>query len=106
MLNDWFLDKCVTGSARAFLIGEAARLVEALWQADDMRACRFHPPEQFAPFQLGEGLYYNNAWENAASAMEIAAIEGKNSALLVKQFLASRGCLKERERFQNAAELR
>jgi len=44
--------------------------------------CRFHPPEQFAAFELAEGLYYNNAFENAASALEIAAIAGKNSALL------------------------
>ncbi len=41
----------------------------------------------FAPFVLADGLYYNNALENAASAMEIAAIEGKNSALLASRHL-------------------
>ena len=49
--------------------------------------CRFHPPEEYAPFILADGLYYNNALENAASAMEIAAIEGKNSALLASKHL-------------------
>lgn len=29
----------------------------------------FAPPEQFAAFQLAKGIFYNNAWENAASAM-------------------------------------
>ena len=47
----------------------------------------FDPPENFPPFQLADGLYYNSAAENAASALEIAAIEGRNVALLVaKQF--------------------
>ena len=47
-----------------------------LHQADALSAAdRFNPPEHFARFQLAEGLFYNNAWENAASAMEVAAIE-------------------------------
>ena len=45
----------------------------------------FHPPEQFAPFKLADGLFYNNAWENAASCMEISAISAMNSALLVEK---------------------
>lgn len=45
----------------------------------------FHPPEQFAPFKLADGLFYNNAWENAASCMEISAISAINSALLVQK---------------------
>ncbi|KAK9823597.1 hypothetical protein WJX72_004119 [[Myrmecia] bisecta] len=48
---------------------------------------KFHPPEQFAPFKLADGLFYGNAWENAASAMEVACIGGRNSALLVLQHL-------------------
>jgi len=48
---------------------------------------RFTPPEEFAPFELAPGLYYNNALEAAASAMEIAAIAGKNSALLAASHL-------------------
>ena len=50
---------------------------------------KFAPPEDFAPFQLAKGVYYNNALENAASAMEMSAIAAKNSALLVRQHLAS-----------------
>lgn len=46
---------------------------------------RFQAPEKFAPFLLGPGLCYNNALENAASAMEVAAVAAKNCALLVQQ---------------------
>ena len=49
----------------------------------------FHAPEHFAPFQLAPGLYYGNAWENAASAMEMSAVAAANSALLVQKYLAS-----------------
>lgn len=51
----------------------------------------FNPPEQFAPFQLAPGVYYNNAWENAASAMEMSAISAYNNALLVAQHLKAIG---------------
>lgn len=44
--------------------------------------------EDFAPFALAEGLFYTAALENAASAMEIAAIEGRMTALLSSQHLA------------------
>ena len=44
---------------------------------------RFSPPEQFPPFRLSDGLYLNNAWENAASAMEMSAVAAKNCALLI-----------------------
>ncbi|KIY92512.1 hypothetical protein MNEG_15451 [Monoraphidium neglectum] len=47
----------------------------------------FSPPEEFAPFELAPGLIYNNALENAASAMEVAAVAAKNSALLVAAYL-------------------
>ncbi len=30
-------------------------------------SCRFNPPEEFAPFELAEGLYYNNALETGSS---------------------------------------
>lgn len=52
--------------------------------------CRAPPPrpaEDFAPFALGPGLYYASALENAASAMEVAAIEGRMAALLAVQHL-------------------
>jgi prenylcysteine oxidase / farnesylcysteine lyase len=50
---------------------------------------KFAPPEEFAPFRLAEGIFYNNALENAASAMEMSAVAAKNNALLVQQHLAS-----------------
>lgn len=49
----------------------------------------FHVPEAFAPFQLTEGLYYGNAWENAASAMEMSAVAARNSALLASRYLSN-----------------
>ncbi|CAL5225135.1 g7913 [Coccomyxa viridis] len=48
----------------------------------------FSPPERFQPFKLTEGLYLNNAWENAASAMEMSAVAAKNCALLIAQHLS------------------
>ena len=48
---------------------------------------KFQPPEQYAPFKLADGLFYGNAWENAASCMEISAISAMNSALLVQEQL-------------------
>ena len=81
----------------------------------------FDPPEDFAPFTLAPGLFYAAALENAASAMgaprwrgsggggapraaggrlrrrlaprpaEIAAIEGRMTALLAAEHLARRG---------------
>ena len=49
---------------------------------------QFHPPEQYAPFRLADGLFYSNALENAASCMEISAISAMNSALLVQQHVS------------------
>lgn len=50
---------------------------------------KFAPPEDFARFELAKGIFYNNALENAASAMEMSAIAAKNSALLVHRHLTS-----------------
>ena len=47
----------------------------------------FSPPERFQPFKLAPGLYLNNAWENAASAMEMSAVAAKNCALLIAKHL-------------------
>lgn len=59
--------------------------------------CRFQPPEKFAPFVLSPGLCYNDALENAASAMEVAAVAAKNCALLVQQHIQQQ---QEQERRQ------
>jgi len=47
----------------------------------------FDPPENFPPFELGPGLFYPPAMENAASAMEISAIVGRNVALLASKYM-------------------
>ena len=44
-------------------------------------------PEQFQPFELTAGLYLNNAWENAASAMEMSCVAARNAGLLMKEHL-------------------
>ena len=61
------------------LFGKWTRLAEYPWLAYPV----FSPPEKFAPFVLVDGLLYNNAWENAASAMEMSAISARNSAQLI-----------------------
>ncbi len=48
---------------------------------------KFRPPEQFQPFELTAGLYLNNAWENAASAMEMSLVASRNCVLLIDRHL-------------------
>lgn len=55
-----------------------------------MWLCRFHPPEVFAKFELSEGLYYSNAIETSASAMEMSLIAAKNSVILASELLRGR----------------
>ncbi|GMH43283.1 hypothetical protein BSKO_11205 [Bryopsis sp. KO-2023] len=47
----------------------------------------FDPPETFSPFVFTPGIFYNNAIENSASALEMSAIAGKNSANLSVKYL-------------------
>eukprot|EP00111_Clytia_hemisphaerica_P007351 TCONS_00021385-protein len=47
----------------------------------------YSPPEKFLPFELDEGVFYVNAIERAASAMEMSAIGGRNAALLAYHYL-------------------
>ena len=61
-------------------------LVTRTWEAYP----RFDAPENFPPFKLSEGLYYSSAWENAASAMEMASLAGRNVALLVNEYLSAK----------------
>ena len=53
------------------------------WQAYP----HYSPPEQIPPFVLDDGVYYINAIEKAASAMEMSAIGAKNAALLTKDYI-------------------
>lgn len=48
------------------------------------------PPEKFSPFKLTDGLYYNNAIESIASAMEMSVIAAKNSVILVKNYFKNK----------------
>lgn len=48
----------------------------------------YTPPEIFTSFVLDTGVFYVNAIERAASAMEMSVIGGKNAALLVNDYLA------------------
>lgn len=54
----------------------------------------FDPPEDFGPFKLADGLFYAAALENAVSAMEVAAIEGRLAAQMAAAHVreARRGC--------------
>ena len=47
---------------------------------------KFTPPETFHPFMLDEGVFYVNAIEWAASAMEMSAVGAKNSVLLAHHY--------------------
>ena len=47
----------------------------------------YTPPEKFSPFLLDDGLFYVNAIERAASAMEMSSIGGRNAALLTRDYL-------------------
>ncbi|OQR90998.1 prenylcysteine oxidase-like [Achlya hypogyna] len=47
----------------------------------------FQVPETFTPFEVVPGLVYPNAIENAASAMEMSALSGRNAALLMQKHL-------------------
>ena len=47
----------------------------------------YKPPEEFPPFILDDGVFYINAIEKAASAMEMSAIGAKNAALLAREYL-------------------
>ena len=42
---------------------------------------KYNPPEKLTPFRLAPALYYANAIETGASAMEMSAIAGRNAAL-------------------------
>ena len=53
------------------------------WQAYP----HYSPPEQIPPFVLDDGVYYINAVEKAASAMEMSVIGAKNAALLTKDYI-------------------
>lgn len=50
--------------------------------------CSFDPPMRYAPFTLAPRLCYASALESAASTVEVAAIAGRNCALLLARQLS------------------
>lgn len=51
-------------------------------------ACpRYKPQERFIPFALDSGIFYLNSMERIKGGMEIAAISGRNAALLTHNHL-------------------
>ena len=57
--------------------------------AIDWRAYpQYTPPEEFPKFVLDDGLFYVNAIELAASAMEMSAVAAMNCSLLVWKYLS------------------
>ncbi|KAL9979252.1 hypothetical protein ACROYT_G016887 [Oculina patagonica] len=46
----------------------------------------YTPPEKFWSFVLDDGVFYVNAIEHSASAMEMSAVSAKNAALLAHQY--------------------
>lgn len=53
-------------------------------------ARRSDPPEDFAPFELADGLFYTHALENGAFTPEWAVLSARNVALLVAQGAGAR----------------
>lgn len=47
----------------------------------------YTPPERLGSFRLDDGVFYVNAIERVASAMEMGAIGGRNAALLTARYL-------------------
>jgi len=46
----------------------------------------YTPPEKFWSFVLDDGVFYVNAIEHSASAMEMSAVSAKNAALLAHKY--------------------
>lgn len=47
----------------------------------------YNPPEQFPKFVLDDGVFYVNAIEKSASAMEMSAVAAMNVSLLTRKYL-------------------
>ena len=56
---------------------------------DWMAYPQYSPPEQFPKFVLDDGVFYVNAIELAASAMEMSAVSAMNCSLLAWKYLSN-----------------
>ena len=64
------------------LLGQIFSQIEGKPERLDWAAYpKYNPPEKLTPFRLAPALYYANAIETGASAMEMSAIAGRNAAL-------------------------
>lgn len=80
----------------------ASQLNELFSQVDEMKVVswlaypHYTPPEKFWSFVLDDGVFYINAIERSASAMEMSAISAKNAALLAHQYFTARASNSQR----------
>ena len=68
---------------------------------DWMAYPHYSPPERFSSFRLDDGVFYVNAIERVASAMEMSAIGGRNAALLTAHYVKGRKERSKMEGLQN-----
>ena len=83
--NVWkvFSREPLTDVQKQKLFPEATDTKEVIWLAYP----HYTPPEKYLPFVLDEGVFYVNAIEWAASAMEMSSLSAKNAALLTARYL-------------------
>ena len=83
--NVWkiFSRKPLIDEQKKKLFPEATDTKEIPWLAYP----HYVPPEKFISFVLDEGVFYVNAIEWAASAMEMSSLSAKNAALLTARYL-------------------
>lgn len=74
-----FSEKPLSRAEIETLFQDVSVIEEKVWQAYP----HYYPPEKFVPFVLYPGIYYTNAIELSASAMEMSSISAKNIALLI-----------------------
>ena len=73
----------------------ASQLNELFGKMNDVKVVswlaypHYTPPEKFWSFVLDDGVFYINAIERSASAMEMSAVSAKNAALLAHQYYAA-----------------
>lgn len=78
-----FSPEVLTNEQLSLLFQRHTRLETMEWLAYP----HYASDEDLGRFELAPGLYYNNAIEEAASAMEMSAIAAHNTALLIQDFL-------------------